>query len=67
MSTMVSHVLVTGPRDHDGKLNVVACGYNHNMKFGYWICKQEITDDGLHLYTNQAFFQKIDETTFQSV
>lgn len=67
MSKRYSVAVVKGPKDDDGKLNVITCGYGENNQYGYSICKESQTKTGGYLYTDEShFFVKQDETTFET-
>lgn len=53
--------------EHNGKRRVIACGYNKDMKFGYFICKEHI-EKSVYIYSEfESFHQKTNERTFHDV
>lgn len=64
-------VVNSGVFDQDGKELVLACGYTHGWKFGYFICNERVYTDKDNVvwydYSDQkAFYEKVDERAYQT-
>lgn len=62
-----SLTIFNGPEAENGKRHVIACGYNDEGKFGYFICKELATSKQFLYEEIEAFYPRESEKTYQQV